>query len=553
MWDAIRDFIGAVVSFFYGLVPNLGVAIILLTVAVGLVLFPLTLKQVRSMRGMQLLQPELKRLQKEYAGDKPALQQATLALYKERGINPAAGCLPMLLQMPIWFALYQVLQSFAANPAVLNDNCPAQGRQVEPGSAFVCSYQGYVPPDGEIEWNTVTATLTRASAGEAVLRSDSAGVGQGAVLPAVWLTVRPEAGVVPTGGNQVPFSLEVVNGGAEVATLVGLNSDMFGDLLAPINEAVTGNTCAGAGAAIPAGGSLSCSFQGQVPGGTSTSRSTNTVTAVLRDGAGREASRGDRALVDVGEAVPGVVVVVHPESGVAPAGGGMVTFSVQVVNGGAEAITVTGLENDVFRNLMSPAGVPTRFLTMVPNGRLHNDMQSWLEAGSQPADPAWNDFLWMNLSMSPSRALGERGFVAFIPYLFTLLLVMGTAFYQQKQTTPKAKDGQPTPQQPGQAVLKIFPIFFGFISYGLPAGLGVYFAASSLFRIAQQDLIIRLGEREHDEKAKSEPVAELVEPEPKTPQRPVRASGAQPKGVSPAATTRSPQASQQRGKKRRRR
>ena len=100
MWDAIREFLGAVVSFFYGLIPNLGVAIILLTVAVGLVLFPLTLKQTRSMRAMQLLQPELKRLQKEHVGDKPGLQQATLALYKERGVNPAAGCLPLLLQMP---------------------------------------------------------------------------------------------------------------------------------------------------------------------------------------------------------------------------------------------------------------------------------------------------------------------------------------------------------------------------------------------------------------------------------------------------------------------
>jgi len=91
MWDTIREFLGAVVSFFYGLVPNLGVAIILLTVAVGLLMFPLTLKQTRSMRAMQLLQPELKRMQKEYAGDKAGLQQATLALYKERGVNPAAG------------------------------------------------------------------------------------------------------------------------------------------------------------------------------------------------------------------------------------------------------------------------------------------------------------------------------------------------------------------------------------------------------------------------------------------------------------------------------
>ena len=128
MWDAIREFLGAVVSFFYGLIPNLGVAIILLTVAVGLVLFPLTLKQTRSMRAMQLLQPELKRLQKEHVGDKPGLQQATLALYKERGVNPAAGCLPLLLQMPVWFALFQVLQSFSASPLSLNDTVPGRSR-----------------------------------------------------------------------------------------------------------------------------------------------------------------------------------------------------------------------------------------------------------------------------------------------------------------------------------------------------------------------------------------------------------------------------------------
>src|SRR5512137_2502167 len=104
VWDAIREGLGAVVSAFYQAIPNLGVGIILLTVAVMMLLFPLTLKQTRSMRAMQELQPELKRLQKEYAGDKPALQQATMDLYKQRGVNPAAGCLPLLLQMPVWFA-----------------------------------------------------------------------------------------------------------------------------------------------------------------------------------------------------------------------------------------------------------------------------------------------------------------------------------------------------------------------------------------------------------------------------------------------------------------
>jgi membrane protein insertase Oxa1/YidC/SpoIIIJ len=158
----------------------------------------------------------------------------------------------------------------------------------------------------------------------------------------------------------------------------------------------------------------------------------------------------------------------------------------------------------------------------------------------------------MNLSITPRDAF-SLGFVAFIPYLMTLLLVMGTAYYQQKQTTPQAKDGKSSPQQPGQAILKVFPVLFGFISYTLPAGLAVYFGASSLFRIGQQSLIIRMGDRHGSEKTKSEPVAALAEPEPKSPERPARPASVQPKSGSPAATTRSPQASQQRGKKRRRR
>jgi YidC/Oxa1 family membrane protein insertase len=550
MWDAIREFLGAVVSFFYGLIPNLGVAIILLTVAVGLVLFPLTLKQTRSMRAMQLLQPELKRLQKEYAGDKPALQQATLALYKEKGVNPAAGCLPLLLQMPIWFALFQVLQSFSASPTVLNDTCADQKPAVAAGGEFTCVFDGFVP-GGDVSWNTVTATITSPSATGALLRSDSAGVSTGGVLPLVRLAVQPSAGVVPAAGGPVAFAVEVLNGGGEPATLASLQDEMFGDLLAEGNEKVSDNTCPAAGRAIPAGGAFTCSFQATVPGGSSTARNTNTVTAVLQDGAGSQATRVDRSLVDVGDVLPLVTVSVRPEAGAAPSEGGMVRFVVKVTNGGSDQVNLTELTSDAYRSLTSPGGSPTRFLKMVTNGRLHNDIQAWLEAGNQPADPAWRDFAWMNLSITPRDAWG-LGFLPFIPYLVTLLLVMGTAYYQQKQTTPKAKDGQTMPQQPGQAILKIFPVLFGFISYTLPAGLAVYFAASSIFRIGQQALIIRLGDRQAEERTKSEPAPQPAEVAPKTPERPARAAGAQPK-ISPSATARSPQASQQRGKKRRRR
>jgi len=108
--------LGATLSFFYSIVPNYGVAIILLTLAISLLLFPLTLKQTRSMKAMQEIQPEVKRLQKDYKEDREEMQKHLMALYQERGVNPAAGCLPLLLQMPIWFALFSVLRITVDDP-----------------------------------------------------------------------------------------------------------------------------------------------------------------------------------------------------------------------------------------------------------------------------------------------------------------------------------------------------------------------------------------------------------------------------------------------------
>lgn len=108
-WTLLLNLLGGILSFFYDIIPEYGVAIIFLTLLVGLVLFPLTYKQTRSMKAMQEIQPEVKRLQKEFKGDREELNKELMALYQERGVNPAAGCLPLLVQMPIWFALYRVL------------------------------------------------------------------------------------------------------------------------------------------------------------------------------------------------------------------------------------------------------------------------------------------------------------------------------------------------------------------------------------------------------------------------------------------------------------
>ena len=291
LWQGLQDLLGATLSFFFGLIPNLGIAIVLLTIAIGVVLFPLTLKQTRSMKAMQEIQPEIKRIQKEFKTDKASQQQAMMALYKERGVNPAAGCLPLLLQMPVWFALFSVLRN-------------------------------------------------------------------------------------------------------------------------PIKYASEGS-------------------------------------------------------------------------------------------GLAEALGTPGYE-------------PT--------------------------------FLWMNLSVSPNQSLSgsdtfDGSFLTAIPYLLTIGLVVLTAYWQQKQTMAKQPAG--APPQPGQAVMKIFPFFFGFISYNLPAGLVVYFAASQLFRIGQQSLILNLDTKRRDAAPPEKPKGSSS-PAP-------RPSNQGASGTAPTTSaTRRPQGSKKRGKKRRR-
>lgn len=93
----------------YDLVGNFGVAIILLTVIIRGLLFPIANKQFASMASMKAVQPKMKALQERYKDDKQKLQQEMMKLYKDEGVNPLAGCLPLLIQIPIFFALYKAL------------------------------------------------------------------------------------------------------------------------------------------------------------------------------------------------------------------------------------------------------------------------------------------------------------------------------------------------------------------------------------------------------------------------------------------------------------
>lgn len=109
----IGDLMAQALRFINTFTNNWGLAIILFTLLIRLALHPLNKKQITSMKAMQEIQPEVEKLKKKYKDDQQTLQMKTMELYKERGINPAAGCLPLLIQMPILIALFQSIKGLA--------------------------------------------------------------------------------------------------------------------------------------------------------------------------------------------------------------------------------------------------------------------------------------------------------------------------------------------------------------------------------------------------------------------------------------------------------
>lgn len=116
MLDGLFEIVSGTLNFFYTLVPNYAIAIALLTCVVMIITTPLTLKGTRSMIEMQRLQPEIRRLQLQYKDDRQKLNEELMAFYKEHEINPVGGCLPLLIQAPVFSILFYVVRGLT-NPA----------------------------------------------------------------------------------------------------------------------------------------------------------------------------------------------------------------------------------------------------------------------------------------------------------------------------------------------------------------------------------------------------------------------------------------------------
>ncbi len=110
MWDGILNGCAAALYELAKLVGDWGLAIIIVTLIIRLLLFPIQRKQLKSSFQMQQVQPRMQEIQSLYAGDQVKIQQEMQKLYQETGFNPLAGCLPMLIQMPIFIILFQVLR-----------------------------------------------------------------------------------------------------------------------------------------------------------------------------------------------------------------------------------------------------------------------------------------------------------------------------------------------------------------------------------------------------------------------------------------------------------
>jgi YidC/Oxa1 family membrane protein insertase len=111
IWGFFAVWILKGLQFFYKFLPNYGVSIILLTLLVRLITFPLQYKSFVSMKKLQLIQPELTKIREKFKDDPQRMQKESMELFRKSGANPLGGCLPLLLQMPVFFAFYKVLHS----------------------------------------------------------------------------------------------------------------------------------------------------------------------------------------------------------------------------------------------------------------------------------------------------------------------------------------------------------------------------------------------------------------------------------------------------------
>jgi YidC/Oxa1 family membrane protein insertase len=158
IFQPLLDAVGSVLAFFYSIIPNYPIDVALLTMVIMALLTPLTVKSTKNMAAMQALGPEMKKLQQKYKGaeNRAQLNEEMMKLYKEHKVNPASGCLPMLLQMPAFFILYSVIRGMTNTVTHAAYTTTVSGLKVYHPQVIIAEPR-YIPHDSAMYHNIVAA------------------------------------------------------------------------------------------------------------------------------------------------------------------------------------------------------------------------------------------------------------------------------------------------------------------------------------------------------------------------------------------------------------
>jgi YidC/Oxa1 family membrane protein insertase len=217
VFQGLLNAIGWVLAQIYDLVGNYGLSIIVLTIVIKVVLLPLGVKQIKSMQAMQSIQPKVKELQKKFKGNKAKIQEETMKLYKEAGVNPLGGCLPLLLQFPILIAMYAVIRAPQLQPADAAGNVVPSTVQVNgqpapnPDLATYLVHNSHLPEDSALFKNVVLHQNLNFLGMNLQCSAAQSGT-QATISDSSRNPVEPDKPILYSDGTPLPFSATTGDG-----------------------------------------------------------------------------------------------------------------------------------------------------------------------------------------------------------------------------------------------------------------------------------------------------------------------------------------------------
>lgn len=474
----IQRGLGYALGGIYSVVHNYGLAILLLTIVVRALMIPLTFKQIRSMTEMQRIQPEIKKIQAKFKGDRQKMNEEVMKLYKEHGVNPMGGCLPLVMQMPVFIAMFSIMRA-----AII----------VVP--LTVSPVAGTIPLDAK--------TLSSSDARSIVCRPSTPG-GTDAPLATPDGPSPTELKCTGADGKESRYTIGAFQVAHSGAASVDRRDIAACSAYLRTNDAL-GFRCT---STASAGGEAKTIIPlGVSPVASTTSSPIDVKT--LRPGdfesischlsavqPSTENSQGDLTC-------PGLVGKTESRYTI-----GGFQLAQQVTTGYIAscnpALNTNGTPDKADDTLGFTCKSALGTGHLPAKGKLFRDIT---------ADKA--KFLTMHLGCTATQAASSQrirecttaaekgGGATSAPYYILIAFIVASGYFQSRQMAKRAT-GSAAQQQ--KTMMKIMPVFFGFISLNIPAGANVYFLATNVWTIGQQGFVLKKQDAEALASGKAPPV-----------------------------------------------